>query len=125
MPTREINRELALLVPSRGRPEHLKRLCASIAETAIDIPEVYVGVDEDDPKRVEYESFWYQQSFPFQLFVQPDCHQVVGWLNQMAAVTYPHHRNIGTVGDDNVFSTVGWEQAVIASLEDQRKKFGL
>lgn len=47
---------ISILVPSRGRPENIRRLYRSLEETTLGRWELLVRLDDDDPALREYES---------------------------------------------------------------------
>ncbi len=49
---------IAILCPSRGRPERFTRMLESAVRTAKNKFEVLAYVDDDDPTRGEYEATW-------------------------------------------------------------------
>ena len=49
-------RDLAILTPSRGRPWHMQRLMTALRDTCQLDTDLYVAIDEDDPRIDEYKN---------------------------------------------------------------------
>jgi len=110
-------RDLALLVPSRGRPARLSRLWESVKATATASTTLIAGLDEDDPTRDGYP--------PGPVYVtEPGLRYVTAWVNRLAALYADGFAVLGTVGDDNVCETPGWDSAIVAALERNPFAFG-
>lgn len=107
--------DLALLVPSRGRPHNIARLIGAMNETCRGDTTLVVGVDDDDPAREDYEAF----SGPEVVVKGGLYRKLVRWLNELATERADAYRFIGHIGDDNVPRTVGWDVKVVESLERQ------
>lgn len=105
--------DLALIVPSRGRPHNIARLLDAMNQTCRADTRLIVGVDDDDPCLDEYRSF-----NECEIVVQSSLRrQLVKWLNLLAVQRTKDYRFIGHIGDDNVPRTDGWDVRVIESLE--------
>ena len=103
---------ISLLLPSRGRPENIARLHASVVET-ISSPwwEMVVRLDDDDPKADEYPTLPSVRYLRGQRGVLStlwnDCYAEAG-----QADTYMH------CGDDITFSTPGWDRIVLDAFPE-------
>lgn len=106
-------RDLALIVPSRGRPHNIARLIEAMDRTCRADTTLIVGVDEDDPTLDRYRAF-----SECETVVQPR-RRLVEWLNDLATERASDYKFIGHIGDDNVPRTVGWDVEIIRSLEQQ------
>ena len=104
--------DLALLVPSRGRPHNIARLIEAMNQTCRADTTLVVGVDDDDPALPDY------RASDCELVVQQR-RSLVRWLNLLAIPRAETYRFIGHIGDDNVPRTEGWDVKVIESLERQ------
>ena len=118
-------RDMLLAVPSRGRPGNITRLTEAMASTCEGDTDLVVGLDEDDPAGGDYPQIfstvpgarrWYA--------VRPDLHKVTAWCNELAVLHADEYRVIGTIGDDNTFSTPGWDTQIMAALEKTPFAFG-
>ena len=110
-------RELLLAVPSRGRPQNIARLKASLDETCTAETDLMVGIDADDPTRMAYpEGLSY--------LVRGDLRKVTAWTNALVAAGDGAYQAFGQVGDDNVFRTPGWDTRIMEALESTPFAFG-
>lgn len=107
--------DLALIVPSRGRPHNIARLLEAMDRTCRANTTLIVGVDDDDPTLNEYQAFK-----NCEIEVQSGLHRhLVRWLNVLAVPRATEYRHLGHIGDDNVPRSVGWDARIIKSLEQQ------
>lgn len=107
--------DLALLVPSRGRPHNIARLIGAMDATCRGDTTLVVGVDDDDPALDDYLGF-----NACEMVVKSGLwRQLVQWLNVLAVPRVEGYRFIGHIGDDNVPRTVGWDVRIMESLERQ------
>lgn len=102
---------LGLFVPSRGRPHNVARLWDSMQETCAGGTTLLVGLDADDPSRDLYPAG------PGYV-VRDGLRYVTAWVNHLALSTLGTYPFVGTVGDDNVPETPGWDQQVCEALRD-------
>lgn len=106
---------ISILVPSRGRPDNLRRLYQSLLETTEGEWELLVRLDEDDPTRIEYDQP------PHQANVTSNR----GLLSQAWNDLVPYA--LGDIlmhgGDDIVFRTEGWDRIVREAFPDDRVAF--
>jgi len=101
-------RDLLVIVPSRGRPESIRRLWDAMQETCQGDTELLVSLDADDPAHAAYPPGpMYQTLF--------GTRGVVGHLNASADLV-SGYRFAGTLGDDNVPRTGGWDVRVMEAL---------
>lgn len=114
--------KLALVVPSRGRPENIERLWTAIRDTSnTRCTELHVVVDNDDPKLLAYVdlSARYQT---FELIIQGTQNRLGPILNQHA-VYIADGRNgqrpthLGFMGDDHLPKTSLWDEKLVWSLK--------
>lgn len=105
--------KLAIIVPTRNRPQNIKRVIHAWSETrAFESADLWIATDASDVRLDEYK----------QLDVN---HRTLsGWvptvpkLNQVAMSLAPHYWAMGFAGDDHVPRTVGWAQRYIEELTD-------
>jgi hypothetical protein len=101
---------IAILTPSRGRPERLAEMIESIRETADGEVAIYVGLDLDD---------WanYKQADGVSYLVRPRM-RLAPWTNLLATEALAHgHEIIGFFGDDHRPRTQGWDALVKAAFD--------
>ena len=104
--------DLRLLVPTRGRPENVERLVDAMALTCRADTWVSFGIDEDDdsfpvgtlPALFEWEASGGPRK------------QLVGWTNQLFEEN-PNEPAYGSIGDDHVPRTVGWDYQILEALQ--------
>lgn len=112
--------DLALLVPSRGRPHNIARLIEAMDTTCRGGTTLVVGVDDDDPSVDDYLGFT-----SCSVVVKSGLWgKLVSWLNVLALERCASYRFIGHIGDDNVPRTVGWDVRIMESLERNMFCFG-
>lgn len=107
-------KDLAIIVPSRGRPNNIDRLHRAMLGTASKV-DLVVAVDDDDPHLPGYQAIWELHNHGFALGVGPRL-RLVGTLNATALAV--ENRYIGFMGDDHMPRTKGWDDRYIASLDD-------
>lgn len=106
---------MLVVVPSRGRPENIRRLTAAWNETATLPAKLVVGVDDDDPQLEDYVD-----AAPCEVGPRLG---MVGTLNAVAvryATLWPHLRYIGFMGDDHCPRTIGWDSRIAQALDELR-----
>lgn len=107
-----------MIVPSRGRPENIKRLIKAFAETITIGTKLIVVVDIDDPVAVDYMKVMdaaNEWSFA-SLYVQSAASSLGPILNYTANQYAPFANFIGFMGDDHLPRTVGWDGRLCARL---------
>jgi hypothetical protein len=112
-------RDLAILVPSRGRPENVERLKQACAATCATDYQLCWAFDNDDPtldesKRAAGTGVNGGRSY---LWTGPR-DGLAGWTNRMWAETQGDFRYYASIGDDHVPITHGWDKEMTAALED-------
>lgn len=114
-------RDILLAVPSRGRPQNIDRLIGTLDSTREAETDLLVGLDEDDPTRTQYpDPFARNVSYE----VRPNLRKVTAWTNYLVGENIDGYRAFGQVGDDNVFSTPGWDIRIMEALEKTPFAFG-
>lgn len=108
-------RDLVVLVPSRGRPESVRRLSDAFEATVTGDSSLLVLVDDDDPRLGEYR---YLQDLGFFDLEVGKRLRVGGTLNAVAPRVATDCFAIGFLGDDHVPRTRGWDTSLVASLRD-------
>lgn len=96
---------MLLIVPSRGRPENIKRLNEALLDTDSDLDFV-VGVDEDDPFLAKYQAL--EEEYMFDLYVGPR-RKFAGTVNAIAMENYKRYKYIAWMGDDHIPQTRWWD----------------
>ncbi|MHB1782745.1 MAG: hypothetical protein ACYCTE_08645 [Acidimicrobiales bacterium] len=103
---------LLMIVPSRGRPAHLDRLVATWCSTTSGDADLVVALDDDDPQlyrynahRVAMVSVGPRQSF-------------IAWTNEIAVGHADRYDFVGSMGDDHLPRTPGWDKLVCEALDE-------
>lgn len=109
-------RKLALLVPSRGRPDNARRLLRACRDTAPDV-DVYIGVDADDPLRRDYEQVGREHLTAGAIEIVPQTNRpgMVRALNILAAHCLDRYPMLAFMGDDHL-PDGDWSTQVITAL---------
>lgn len=101
--------DLAIIVPSRGRPANLERLWHAVNATAAGSFRFVACLDSDDYanypqlKRIEY-------------MIAPRM-RLAAWYNYAAESLAFDHRYLALWADDVVPETPGWDEALLGELE--------
>ena len=96
--------DLAVLVPSRGRPANVARLIEACAKTCRADTIVSFGFDEDDPELLANMD----ASGDALVTVRPRM-GLGAWTNALAAL-WPGADHLASIGDDMVPVTDGWDE---------------
>jgi len=108
--------DLAVLVPSRGRPASVGRLVRACALTCEADTGLHFGFDEDDPQLQEN----LQAAAGWPVTVLPRM-GLAAWTNRLAAghtQTLPElkPRALASIGDDMLPVTAGWDRLLLDAL---------
>jgi hypothetical protein len=107
--------DLLVIVPSRGRPQHIAALWDEWQVTTIGSAQLLVAVDDDDPTLGDYEKVCADRGI--ELTVGPRL-RMCPTLNKVAVERAPHHFAIGFMGDDHRPRTAGWDQSYLDTLQE-------
>jgi hypothetical protein len=101
--------DLAILVPSRGRPGNVARLTGACARTCRTRYVLHFGIDDDDPQLGGYD-------FGLAAATTGPRTGLVGWTNRLAAahMDVPY---LASLGDDMVPVTDGWDERLVTQVE--------
>jgi len=107
--------DLAVLVPSRGRPASVERLVRACALTCAADTVLHFGFDEDDPEleaNIAAAAGWPRTVAPRM--------GLAAWTNRLArkytAEGLPPPRALASVGDDMRPVTAGWDRMLLDKL---------
>lgn len=106
--------EMALIVPSRGRPENIVRLYEALGRTNADV-DLIVGVDADDPKIDEYVDACVNRNFI--LVISPERRRFGATLNSIAVRFADEYKYLAWCGDDHLPITQEWDRFYRDELE--------
>lgn len=103
--------DLAILVPSRGRPHNMKRLADAVARTGRTGPMIYCRLDDDDPTAESYPDV------PDVLYSVGPRIRFGASVNELAAEAVANGvTHLAMFGDDVVPETIGWDRMLIDAL---------
>lgn len=102
--------DLLVIVPSRGRPHNIRRLQQAWEDTGA-TADLLVPIDDDDPCVDEY---------PSDITVRGPRQRFGPSVNDHAvrAARSGRYKFIGSMGDDHIPRTPGWDAAVCSALEE-------
>jgi hypothetical protein len=116
-----VSRELAVIVPSRGRPAKVRELAQVFYETGA-TASLAIGVDLDDPELGGYRAA--EQDWPNVEFVYGPRLRLGPTLNRMAAEaaektdTIDPFFAVAFMGDDHRPRTAHWDKMLVDALHD-------
>lgn len=117
-------KDLALLVPSRGRPASIARLWDALTATCQGDTTLIVGLDDDDPALLDYPDLDVRPGLNYEYVQRGDLHGIVAWYNALAIRRADKYRFLGALADDNLPQTPGWDVAIMEALERTPFAFG-
>lgn len=110
-----MHENLALMVPSRGRPENVERLCVALQETD-SIADLYVGVDADDSDLNEYKNIEHRFR-DINLIISNKRQRFAATVNSLSKLLCNDYKYLGWQGDDHVPRTIHWDRHYVYELE--------
>lgn len=96
-----------VIVPTRGRPQNVVALEASLKETDTLNAEFLYAIDPDDPARAAYEALDLKN-----IWVMHERLRLGGTLNLLAMMHASGYEAIGFMGDDHRPRTTGWDDKI-------------
>lgn len=106
---------LLMIVPSRGRPSNVKRLMEAFDDTREGPADMLICVDEDDPKRGEYQQLSLHANVRMEIGPRL---RLGGTLNEAGLANAGQYFALGFMGDDHRPRTQGWDQKLIWALQE-------
>lgn len=103
--------DLAVLVPSRGRPASVDRLVRACALTCRADTKLHFAFDTDDPALGAN----IRAAQGHRYMVGPR-DTLTGWTNKLAKRHMGHAPALASLGDDHVPVTDGWDEKLLAAL---------
>jgi hypothetical protein len=108
--------DLAILVPTRGRPANLARLIEAAHRTARGSVHVIAGVDKDDPCLRDYRNL---KLPPGDAICESENRRnLVQWTNVLASHYQGKYRFYASFGDDMVPVTSGWDTKLTGAIDE-------
>lgn len=113
--------DLAILTPTRGRPERFAGLVEAVARTRGTVAQIWAGMDDDDP--ADYFAPGYLGSVVGSEMVVAERgprRSLSAWTNdlaQMALQAPDPPRYLASLGDDHRPRTPGWDRRLAEAIE--------
>ena len=104
---------LALIVPTRGRPDNIVELLKSLEETNSSETDLYLVLDNDDPKRFEYTDIDSDCSI---LIFPREGKGMARPLNKAASLLKREYDFFAFMGDDHRPRTKDWDKHFIDAM---------
>ena len=108
---------LAVIVPTRGRPQNAARLAAAFRETDTLNALPVFAADQDDPELPAYRKLLDDGAIPRLMVAPPGMHGMCAVLNWAARTYAGLYEAVGFMGDDHLPRTAGWEDKVLDALD--------
>jgi len=102
-------KDLLVIVPSRGRPQNVRRLREAMDATCRGDTTLLVGLDEDDEGS-------YERLPGAEYEVRSALRGFTPWVNELAVPRTGAYSFIGVLGDDCLPRSEGWDVALMAAL---------
>ena len=108
--------DLAIIVPTRGRPDRFAELVTAVHATATGDVTIWAGLDDDDPTAADY-------LLPIDLHVFGDwgprrlLSPKTNLLAERALASADPPRYLASLGDDHRPRTPGWDRILIDAIE--------
>ena len=111
--------DLAILVPTRGRPGNVEKVISAWDFTnAWDDADLIIIVDEDDPRYQEYVDLIDPDACPLRIYSVPRWVPMVHKLDLAACDMAELYWAVGFAGDDHLPQTIGWAARYLAVLRE-------
>ncbi len=111
--------DLAVLVPSRGRPENLARLIQAVHAVSRGRTHVIAGVDQDDGRLHDYLELRKTLLLPGDAIITSGQRRnLVDWTNRLASICQGQYRFYASLGDDMVPRTPGWDVKLTGAIDE-------
>ena len=112
-------RDLAIIVPTRGRPENIRKVISAWDFTnAWDVADLVIAIDADDPRHQDYIDIPELDASPLIPITYPTWMPMVPKLNVTATSLAPTYRALGFAGDDHLPRTIGWAARYLQALDE-------
>jgi hypothetical protein len=113
----EAVKDLIVIVPSRGRPERFAAFLDAWNETTPPgLADLLVCLDDDDPTLEDYPLELLDDVQQWSAIRRPN--GFAPRLTEEALNCAPHYRAIATFGDDHLPRTPGWDELLLAAMEN-------
>lgn len=109
--------DVAVLVPTRGRPENLKRLIEAVQDTSPGAT-VMARVDIDDPRLPDYMKLGWRPARDLQIFVGRRAGYAAA-MNELATLARGDRTYLALLADDVVPETPTWASMMVDALDNK------
>jgi hypothetical protein len=111
--------DLAVIVPTRGRPESLPRIVDAWSTTGgFDSADLILVADDDDPSVGAYEDAWHQAQFAGDMIRAARWEPLVPKLNRAVGFFAHEYFALAFAGDDHLPRTPGWAKTMVDALRE-------
>ena len=110
-------KDLAIIVPTRGRPSNIEDLLFSLQETSTE-SDLWIVVDSDDPEREHYTELTDGENANVGIIVvEREGKGMAKPLNKAALLLLDKYRHFAFLGDDHRPRTENWDRFFIDKLD--------
>lgn len=109
--------EMALIVPTRGRPDNIVRLYNALSDTNADV-ELVIGIDQDDPRINDYYDVVANRNIS--MVVSPDRRRFGPTLDAIARRYAEEYEFLAWCGDDHLPKTYEWDRHYREELSNMK-----
>lgn len=108
---------LLVAIASRERPDRLRKTLTEGLRLSTAGTDFAVGVDSDDPCLPGYEQLVRELDAGTRVrWIDRPRDTLTGWTNKLVKL-YPGYTAYGSMGDDHVPATEGWDQGLLAAID--------
>jgi len=108
--------DMALIVPSRGRPNNIERLYGALKRTE-SLVDLHVGIDSDDPEISKYAEVAFGKD-DLKLIVSEKRERFGPTLNRISVSICDDYDYLAWMGDDHLPITKHWDQRYREELDN-------
>jgi hypothetical protein len=109
--------DLLVIVPSRGRPENIRRLLNGVHETSKLATHVHVAADDDDPDLESYRQVMDEAGSPGDVLETGPRKGLAAWTNEIALRRAGEYPFLASFGDDHLPRTQHWDYYLVRAIE--------
>ena len=110
---------LLLSCPSRGRPDRIQEMLNSFDETKSDGTSIYIVLDDDDPKLIDYLKIL--NGRPYEIRKR----DLLAQIHNYIVMFHPAYDYYMPINDDVIFRTKGWDNILVETIENRGGGWGI